>query len=80
VEPSVADAELPAESPPDREAAGVRVAARSFFAQPVPLYRIAGEVIPFFIVPSAPQFGQKRGPGSWIPWMTSVRCWQVAQR
>ena len=58
---------------------GVRVAARSFFAQPDPLKRIAGVLKPLRSVPSAPQLGQKRGPGSLIPWMTSVRCPQFEQ-
>jgi hypothetical protein len=58
---------------------GVRVAARSFFAQPEPLNRIAGVLKPFFSVPSAPQFGQNRGPASWIPWTTSVRWPQLEQ-
>jgi hypothetical protein len=52
---------------------------RSFFAQPVPLKWIAGAVNPFVIVPSAPHSGQKRGPCSWIPWITSVRWRQAAQ-
>jgi hypothetical protein len=52
---------------------------RSFFAQPVPLKWIAGAVNPFVIVPSAPHSGQKRGPCSWIPWITSVR-WRHAEQ
>lgn len=52
---------------------GVRVAARSFFAQPEPLNRMAGVLKPFFRVPSAPQLGQNRGPASLMPWTTSVR-------
>ena len=52
---------------------GDRVAARSFFAQPEPLNRIAGVLKPFFKVPSAPQLGQNRGPVSLMPWTTSVR-------
>lgn len=58
---------------------GVRVAARSFLAQPEPLNRMAGVLKPFRSVPSAPQLGQKRGAGSLIPWMTSVRCEQLEQ-
>jgi hypothetical protein len=58
---------------PDPEEAGLRVAARSFFAQPDPLKRIAGLLIALRSVPSAPQLGQKRGVGSLIPWITSVR-------
>jgi hypothetical protein len=58
---------------PDPDDDGLRVAARSFLAQPEPLNRIAGLLIAFRSVPSAPQLGQKRGAGSWIPWMTSVR-------
>src|SRR5262245_34655290 len=38
-------------SPLDFDAAGVRVAARSFFAQPEPLKRIAGVLKPFRRVP-----------------------------
>lgn len=56
--------------PDDEE---LRVAARSFFAQPEPLNRIAGVLNAFRSLPSAPQLGQKRGAGSLIPWMTSVR-------
>jgi hypothetical protein len=52
---------------------------RSFFAQPVPLKWIAGVVKPFVIVPSSPHSGQKRGPCSWIPWITSVR-WRQAEQ
>jgi hypothetical protein len=50
---------------------------RSTFAQPEPLNTTAGADTPFFIVPSAPQFGQNRGPLSLIPWMTSVTWPQV---
>ena len=73
--------EPPAVSPEsdDFELFGVRVADRSFFAQPDPLKWIAGVVKPFLSVPSAPQLGQKRGPGSWIPWITSVRWLQFEQ-
>jgi hypothetical protein len=67
-------------SPPDRADAGARMAARSFLAQPEPLNRTAGELMPLRIVPSAPQLGQKRGPGSWMPWMTSTRCLHCEQR
>jgi hypothetical protein len=59
---------------------GERVAARSFLAQPDPLKRIAGVLKPLRSVPSAPQLGQNRGVGSWIPWMTSVRWPQLEQR
>ena len=52
---------------------------RSFFAQPEPLKWIAGGTRALRIVPSAPQDGQKRGPASWIPWITSTRCLQVEQ-
>ena len=77
-EVSPAAASVPeAASPVDGAAAGLRVAARSFFAQPEPLYRMAGVLMPFRSVPSAPQFGQNRGPASLIPWMTSVRCPQL---
>jgi hypothetical protein len=58
---------------------GLLVAARSFFAQPEPLKRIAGVLKPFFREPSAPQLGQNRGVGSLIPWMTSVRWPHVEQ-
>jgi len=61
------------------EVFGVRVAARSFFAQPEPLNRIAGLLMPFRRVPWAPQFGQNVGPGSLIPWTTSVRWPQLEQ-
>lgn len=52
---------------------------RSFFAQPEPLKWIAGVTSAFRIVPSAPQLGQKRGPASWIPWITSTRWAQLEQ-
>jgi len=52
---------------------------RSFFAQPDPLKWTAGVVSALRSVPSAPQFGQNFGPGSLMPWITSVRCRQVAQ-
>jgi hypothetical protein len=64
---------------PDFELFVVPVADRSFFAQPEPLKWIAGVLNPFRSVPSAPQLGQNRGAGSWIPWMTSVRCPQLEQ-
>jgi hypothetical protein len=47
--------------------------ARSLRAHPEPLKWTAGVLKPFFMVPSAPQLGQNRGPSSLIPWMTSVR-------
>lgn len=40
---------------------------RSFLAQPDPLKWTAGVENPLRIVPSTPQFGQKRGPASLIP-------------
>ena len=52
---------------------------RSFFAQPEPLKWMAGETIALRRVPSAPQFGQKFGAGSLIPWITSVTCLQLEQ-
>lgn len=52
---------------------------RSFFAQPVPLKWTAGATNVLVIVPSAPQLGQNFGPGSLIPWMTSVTCRQAEQ-
>jgi hypothetical protein len=53
---------------------------RSFFAQPEPLKCTAGVDRTFFIVPSLPHEGQKRGPASLIPWITSVTCRQLEQR
>ena len=53
---------------------------RSFFAQPEPLKWMAGVDSALRIVPSAPHEGQKRGPGSLMPWITSVRVRQFAQR
>jgi hypothetical protein len=53
---------------------------RSFFAQPVPLKWIAGAANCLRMVPSAPHDGQKRGPGSWIPWRMSARWSQLEQR
>jgi hypothetical protein len=53
--------------------------ARSFFAHPEPLKWTADVVMPLRIVPSAPQAGQNLGPGSWIPWITSVTSLQRAQ-
>jgi hypothetical protein len=52
---------------------------RSFFAQPEPLKWIAGVPSALRIVPSWPQLGQKRGPVSLIPWITSTRCLQSEQ-
>jgi hypothetical protein len=52
---------------------------RSFFAQPEPLKWIAGLTSALRIVPSRPQLGQKRGPASLIPWITSTRCLQLEQ-
>jgi len=52
---------------------------RSFFAQPVPLKWIVGGAKAFVIVPSAPHSGQNLGPGSLIPWTTSVRWPQLLQ-
>ena len=52
---------------------------RSFFAQPEPLKWIAGVTSALRIVASVPQLGQKRGPGSLIPWITSTRCRQLEQ-
>ncbi len=48
------------------------VAERSFLAQPEPLKWTAGVAQALRIVPSFPQFGQNRGPGSLIPWITST--------
>jgi hypothetical protein len=52
---------------------------RSFLAQPEPLKWIAGVASALRIPPSNPQLGQKRGPASLIPWITSTRCWQFEQ-
>ena len=63
-------------------AAFVRVALvddRSFFAQPEPLKWTAGVDSALRIDPSKPHDGQKRGPASWIPWITSIRCRQFEQ-
>ena len=71
------------ESPEDELAlAFVRVPLvdeRSFLAQPEPLKWMAGETSALRIVPSWPQLGQKRGPASLIPWITSTRCLQFEQ-
>ena len=76
----------PSEDPPSLElvalAAFVRallVDDRSFFAQPDPLKWIAGLVGALRMEPSVPQLGQKRGPASLIPWITSTRCLQLEQ-
>jgi hypothetical protein len=53
---------------------------RSFFAQPDPLKWTVGVESTFFIDPSVPHDGQNRGPASLMPWITSVRCRQFAQR
>jgi hypothetical protein len=53
---------------------------RSFFAQPDPLKCTVGVESAFFMVPSLPHDGQKRGPASLIPWITSVTCRQFEQR
>ncbi len=42
-------------------------ADRSFLAHPEPLKWTAGVTNPLRIEPSIPQFGQNRGPPSWIP-------------
>jgi hypothetical protein len=52
---------------------------RSTFAQPEPLNTIAGFENALRIVPSAPHSGQKRGPESLIPWITSVVRAQLVQ-
>jgi hypothetical protein len=52
---------------------------RSFFAQPEPLKWTVGAVNAFVSVPSAPHAGQNRGPASLMPWITSVRVWQLEQ-
>ncbi len=67
------------ESAPEelRDLPGDEVAERSFFAQPEPLKWTAGVAHALRIVPSLPQFGQNRGPGSLIPWITSTTWWQA---
>lgn len=82
---------LDVDAPPSPEALSVEVEAlpaflpaplvdeRSFFAQPEPLKWIAGVTSALRIVASLPQLGQKRGPASLIPWITSTRCWQPEQ-
>jgi hypothetical protein len=52
---------------------------RSTFAQPEPLKRIDGAEKAFFIEPSVPHTGQNVGPGSLMPWITSVRLPQAEQ-
>jgi hypothetical protein len=56
-----------------------RAVERSFFAQPLPLKWIVGATHFFVIVLSAPHSGQNFGPGSLIPWMTSVTFRQFEQ-
>ncbi|HEY8239043.1 MAG TPA: hypothetical protein VIF63_06385 [Candidatus Limnocylindrales bacterium] len=73
------DEPSPDEVDPDLERELLLVDDRSFFAQPEPLKWTAGVVIALRNVPSAPQFGQNLGPESLMPWITSVRCRQVAQ-
>jgi len=53
---------------------------RSFLAQPEPLKWIEGAENCLRMVPSAPQDGQKLGPGSLIPWRMSARWSQDVQR
>ena len=76
--PSLDAPSLEPEAPPAVDVAP-RVDERSFLAQPEPLKWIAGVTSALRIVPSVPQFGQKRGPASLIPWITSTRCRQLAQ-
>ena len=69
---------LPAPSPPELDfvllvLVGDDVVDRSFFAHPDPLKWTAGVENPLRMLPSTPQFGQKRGPGWLIPWITSTR-------
>jgi hypothetical protein len=76
------ESELEADAP-SPAGAGARAdrwaVARSFLAQPEPLKTIEGALMPFRSVPSAPHAGQKRGPASSLPWMTSVR-WRQAEQ
>jgi hypothetical protein len=68
------DSEPAEESEPEevRALPGDEVAERSFLAQPEPLKWTAGVAQALRIVPSRPQFGQNRGPGSLMPWITST--------
>ena len=68
------DSEPAEESAPEelRALPGDDVAERSFLAQPEPLKWTAGVAQALRIVPSRPQFGQNRGPGSLMPWITST--------
>ncbi|MEO8273108.1 MAG: hypothetical protein ABI620_03495 [Chloroflexota bacterium] len=78
-DPSLAAPSADDELPADLERAPL-VDDRSFFAQPEPLKWTVGVDNAFFIVPSAPQEGQNRGPASLMAWMTSVTCRQFEQR
>lgn len=62
-EPS-ADAPSDEDEPPDDFERTPLVDDRSFFAQPEPLKCTVGVERAFFMVPSAPQAGQNRGPAS----------------
>jgi hypothetical protein len=79
--PDVDESEPAEESPPEelRALPGEEVAERSFLAQPEPLKWTAGVAQALRMVPSLPQFGQKRGPGSLMPWITSTTWWQAEQ-
>ena len=55
------------------DAAGLLVADRSFFAQPLPLNTIEGAEIALR-TGLAPQIGQAAGPSAVTPWITSNRC------
>jgi len=52
---------------------------RSFLAQPAPLKWTAEGTIRLRIEPSTPQLGQKLGPASLIPWITSTM-WPQAEQ
>lgn len=78
-EPSVDFFASPAVAAVSSFAFDARAVERSFFAQPLPLKWIVGATHFFVIVPSAPHSGQNFGPGSLIPWMTSVTFRQFEQ-
>ena len=78
-DPSLDPPSVDDEPPVDFERAPL-VDDRSFLAQPEPLKWTVGVDSAFFMLPSAPQEGQKRGPASLIPWITSVTWRQFEQR
>ena len=70
------DSEVPLS---DFAAALVRLAVRSFFAQPDPLKWTVGGANALRIVPSLPQLGQNWGPVSFRPCRMSVLWLQAEQ-